>query len=179
MVMIKKILLLIFGIFLVYYIYGEYQIQTKGIGVWIDRQKALGKVTNAYGIRDEDLALIESREYTKINKELFIQVAKDTQDIILNSNDKEWIKKNGRAIYIRDICLVLIELDYFKINERQNTLNYIYKKESERGILYQEFYYNFNDIGLTRSFPPENTNLYTHEDRKNYCKNLEIKEKYD
>ena len=177
--MIKKILIFLYGLFIIYYIYGEYQIQTQGIGVWIDREKALGTVTNSYGIRDQDLELIESREYTKINKDLFIQVAKDSQDIMLNSNNKEWIKKNGRAIFIREFCTSLIEYELFKNNSYKNDLAYLFKKEADRGTLNKEFYYNFNDVGLTKSFPPKKEKHNSHNQGVEYCKNLEIKENYD
>lgn len=175
--MIKKVLLILLGLFVLYYAYGEYQIQTKGMGVWIDRQKALGTVTNQYGIRDEDLKLIDSREYTKTNRELFIQVAKDTQDIILNSNNKDWILKNGRAIWIREMCLTVIEYKFE--SDRKKNISPKFVDTSERSTLYQEYYYNYNDLGLEQSFPPEKEINRTNDELRQYCFNLKIQESYD
>ena len=77
---------------------GEYQWRTQGLGVEIDRTKALGVVTNSYGIRDQDLATIEASSFEAKDKALLIKIAKDSQEIMRHSSDLDWIRKNGRMI---------------------------------------------------------------------------------
>lgn len=134
---------------------GEYQWRTQGLGVVIDRQKALGTVTNEYGIRDQDLALIQSSKFDDSGKRLLIKVAKDYQDQMLHSNDKEWILKNGRAIYIRGYCAIGYEVEKLKNKPSDPSILKKFYDNPERRILVGEFEANYYELDLSNESPSD------------------------
>ena len=122
---------------------GEYQWRTQGLGVEIDRTKALGVVTNSYGIRDQDLATIEVSSFEAKDKALLIKIAKDSQEIMRHSSDLDWIRKNGRMIYVRGYCAIVFESEKTK---KPAFFTKKFRNTEERQLLNLEFEDNYSKI---------------------------------
>lgn len=139
--------------------YAEYLWQTKGAGMIIDRQKALGVSINEYKIRDQDLELIKSYGFDKVHTELMIKIAQDEQDIMLKSNDLEWIKKNGWEINVREFCIIRYQSIQKSKGIKDKGFLFALTDNDERAILYEEYSSNYEKLGLSTYSPTEDERI--------------------
>lgn len=154
-------LLLAFVVFLAYL---EYQWQTKGMEVLINRDTTLGISTNQYKIRDQDLKTIESTQFSESAKKFLIKIAQDKQNAIRHSNDLDWIKSNHRGVTVRYHCYLDIQdLEYerLKIKGERNFSNR-FIDSLERKTLYQEYKINVDELGATLETPSK-------KEEKEFC----------
>lgn len=134
-----------------------------GAGKIVNRYMALGNSTNEFKIRDEDLKKIEQSLFTPEYKKLLIKIAQDKQNIILHSNDLDWIKTNARETYVRLTCFYDYEAKLVGNKSQPKFMNSFLDTE-ERAILYTEFDVFSGKLNLN-NFP------LTNEEKQKYCFN--------
>lgn len=154
----KKILIG-FGVlgflFLAYVAYANYRWNTEGASMFVPREKAIGVITNQYGIRDSDLEFINELKVSNKDKKLLLSTAKIYQEMIVNSNNKDWIRKNHDLLRFKNFCMS----EFFESAPWYK--NYWDKlgDNDEREIFEAEFSQNSAQLGLIITLPQKDQYL--------------------